>query len=151
MTFKVRRSATAKWLGAVEAGTGEIAFGSGAFTGPYSLRSRVGDEPHTSPEELIGAGLAGCFAMSVASAVAKAGYAPERVSAKASVTLERIEGAWTLTGIELVAAGRVPDLEPEEFLRLAHHAKETCPVSRALAGVEITLDAALEVPAADAV
>jgi osmotically inducible protein OsmC len=151
MTFKVRRSAAASWLGAVDAGTGEIVFGSGAFTGPYSLRSRVGDEPHTSPEELIGAGLAGCFAMSVAKAVANAGFSPQRVSAKASVTLERIEGVWALTGIDLVAAGRVPDLEPEEFARLADQAKATCPISRALAGVEITLRAALDVPAAEAV
>jgi lipoyl-dependent peroxiredoxin len=143
MTFKVRRCATAKWLGAVDVGVGEIAFGSGAFSGPYSLRSRVGDEPHTSPEELIGAGLAGCFAMSVANLVAKGGHAADEVSATATVTLERVDGSFALTRIDLVATGHVPDLEPDEFVQLAEEAKATCPISRALAGVSITLDAAL--------
>jgi lipoyl-dependent peroxiredoxin len=151
MTLKVRRSASAKWLGAVDVGVGEIAFGSGAFAGPYSLRSRVGDEPHTSPEELIGAGLAGCFAMSVANLVARAGYAAEQVSATATVTLEQVDGSWALTRIDLRATGRVPDLEHDGFVRIAEEAKATCPISRALAGVEIELDAVLASSAAEAV
>jgi lipoyl-dependent peroxiredoxin len=149
--LRIRRSATARWRGAVEAGAGEIALGSGAFEGPYSLRSRVGDEPHTSPEELIGGAHAGCFAMSVANLVSKAGFVPEQVSASAHVTLEEVEGRFTVTRIDLVATGLVPNLEPQEFVRLAEEAKATCPISRALAGVEITLDARLEAPAADAV
>ena len=150
MKLRIRRSATARWRGAVDTGAGQIALGSGAFEGPYSLRSRVGDEPNTNPEELLGGAHAGCFAMSVANLVAKAGHVPEQVSASARVTLEEVEGSFTVTRIELTATGRVPTLLPEEFVRLAEQARATCPISRALAGVEITLDARLETATADA-
>jgi osmotically inducible protein OsmC len=131
----------------VEGGDGTIALGSGAFSGPYSLRSRVGDEAHTNPEELIGAAHAGCFAMSLANLVAKAGYTAAEISASSQVSLEQIKGQFTLTRIVLTAVGDVPGLEEEEFVRLAGEAKATCPVSRALAGVEITLNARLGAPA----
>jgi osmotically inducible protein OsmC len=150
MKLKIRRVATAEWHGLLDAGGGRIALGSGAFAGPYSLRSRVGDEPNTNPEELLGAAHAGCFAMSLANRVAKAGHVPEQVSASARVTLEEVEGSFTVTRIDLTATGRVPALPPDEFVRLAEEAKATCPISRALAGVEITLDARLETAMTDA-
>jgi lipoyl-dependent peroxiredoxin len=144
MNLKIRRTSTAEWRGAVDFGVGQIALGSGAFAGPYSLRSRVGDEPHTNPEELLGAAHAGCFAMSLANLVAEAGHVPERVSASAQVTLEKVEGRFTVTRIDLTAIGWVPTLEQRDFVRLAEQAKSTCPISRALARVEIRLDARLE-------
>ena len=147
MSIKIRRSAGATWRGSVDGGGGTIALGSGAFSGPYSLRSRVGSDPHTNPEELIGAGHAGCFAMSLANLVAKAGYTATEISASSQVTLEKVEGQYALTRIALTAVGDVPGIEEGEFLRLASEAKATCPVSRALAGVEITLDAKLGAPA----
>src|SRR5215208_6445489 len=147
MTMKIRRSADATWRGTVGNGIGNIALGSGAFNGPYSLRSRLGDEPHTNPEELIGAAHAGCFAMSLANLVAKAGHTATEIAASSRVTLEEVEGRFTLTQIVLTAVGDVPGLEEDEFVRLAAVAKATCPVSRALAGIEITFDARLAAPA----
>jgi osmotically inducible protein OsmC len=148
--MKIQRSATATWRGPVEAGTGTITVGSGAFNGAYSFRSRMADDPHTNPEELIGAGHAGCFAMSLANLVAKAGHPANEIAATARVSLEQVDGRFTLTRIALSAVGEVPGLDEQEFVRLAGEAKVTCPVSRALAGVEITLDARLAVPVSPA-
>jgi lipoyl-dependent peroxiredoxin len=144
MAIKIRRTASARWKGTVDAGRGQIELGSGAFKGAYSLRSRVGDEPKTNPEELIGAGHAGCFAMSLANLLSDAGYPPNNVSATAVVNLEETVGGFSVTRIELTAVGDVPNLDSAEFTRLAEEAKATCPISRALAGTEITLDARLE-------
>jgi len=85
--------------------------------------------------------------MSLANLVAKAGYTATEISASSQVTLEKVEGQYALTRIALTAVGDVPGIEEGEFLRLASEAKATCPVSRALAGVEITLDAKLGAPA----
>jgi lipoyl-dependent peroxiredoxin len=147
VNMTIRRSANATWRGAVEDGGGTIALGSGAFEGPYSLRSRLGDEAHTNPEELIGAAHAGCFAMSLANLVAQAGHAATEISASSRVSLEQVGGQWTLTRIVLTAVGDVPGLDEQEFVRLAGEAKATCPISRALAAVEIALDAKLATPA----
>ncbi len=88
MSLKIRRRAQARWSGSVARGAGSIGFGSGAFAGPYSLRSRVGDEAHTSPEELIGAANAACFAMSLANLLDEAGFEVRDVTADATVTLK---------------------------------------------------------------
>jgi osmotically inducible protein OsmC len=129
----------------VEAGSGRISVGSGALDGPYSLRSRVGDEPHTNPEELIGAGHAGCFAMSLANLLAEAGHEARDVTATATVNLEQLESGFSVTRIDLEAVGDVPGIDEATFVRLAEEAKATCPISRALAGTEITLTAHLQV------
>jgi osmotically inducible protein OsmC len=143
LNIKIRRSANALWRGTVEGGCRNVALGSGAFSGPYSLRSHVGDAAHTNAEELVDAAHAGCFAMSLANLVAQAGYTVTEISASSPVSLEQVDGRFTSTGIALSAIGDVPGLDKPEFARLADEANETCPVSRTLAGVEITLDARL--------
>ncbi len=146
MSFRVTRSADASWQGTVPDGGGRIALGSGAFEGPFTLKARMEEiERATNPEELIGAAEAGCFTMSLANELSEAGYPPADLRTTARVRLEQLEsGGFTITEIALQTVGDVPGVDAETFARLAERAKATCPVSRALAGTTVTLDARLE-------
>jgi lipoyl-dependent peroxiredoxin len=143
MAVRVRRRAEARWNGTVPTGTGHIRTGSGALDSDYSLRSRERDDAplNTNPEELIGAGLAGCFAMSVANLLEEAGYADVEVTANAMVQLEQTEAGFRITEITLSVDGSAATLTDDDFARIADQAKRTCPVSLALAGTRITLTA----------
>ncbi|MDQ6605592.1 MAG: OsmC family peroxiredoxin [Actinomycetota bacterium] len=144
MSIRVTRRAQASWQGTVPDGGGRIALGSGAFEGPFTLKARVEDvERATNPEELIGAGEAGCFTMSLASLLSEAGHPPADLRTTASVRLEQHEQGFTITQIAIKTVGEVPGVDAETFARLAAEAKATCPVSRALAGTEITIEATL--------
>ncbi len=144
MAVRIVRSATATWSGTVPDGGGRFALGSGAFEGPFTLRARVEDGQHTAnPEELIGLGHAGCFTMSLADLLSTEGHPPADLSTEARVHLEQTDGGWAITRIELSTRGEVDGVDGETFERLAQQAKATCPVSRALAGTEITLVAEL--------
>jgi osmotically inducible protein OsmC len=137
------RKANAEWVGALKDGSGKMAFGSGAFEGQFSYASRFEKGTGTNPEELIGAAHAGCFSMSLANLLATAGHDVRRVETTARVHLEPAEEGPSITRIELQTEAEVPGVDDEEFQRHATTAEETCPVSRALAGVEISLDARL--------
>lgn len=138
------RKATAQWTGDLQSGTGQMAFGSGAFEGAFSFRSRFEDGTGTNPEELIGAAHAGCFSMAFSNILAEAGFSPERVETTARVHLEMTEdGGPTITKIELHTEADVPGIDNETFQQHAEAAKAGCPVSKALAGPEITLHATL--------
>lgn len=144
MSFRVTRRSQATWKGTVPDGGGRIALGSGAYSGPFSLRARVEDvERATNPEELIAAAEAGCFTMSLANLLSEAGHPPDDLSTTASVRLEQLDGRFSITVIELRTTGQVPGVGAEQFADLAQQAKATCPVSRVLAGAEITLEAKL--------
>ena len=144
MSFRVTRRAEASWEGTVADGGGRIGLGSGAYEGPFSLRARVEDvQRATNPEELIAAAEAGCFTMSLANLLGEAGHPPEDLRTTASVRLEQRDGRFTITLIELRTTAQVGGISEEGFLELAQQAKATCPVSRALGAVEITLDATL--------
>jgi osmotically inducible protein OsmC len=144
VSIRVTRRAQASWQGTVPDGGGRIALGSGAFEGPFTLKARVEDvERATNPEELIGAGEAGCFTMSLASLLSEAGHPPNDLSTTASVRLEQQEQGFAITQIAIKTVGDVPGIDAETFARLAAEAKATCPVSRALAGTEITIEATL--------
>lgn len=143
MRLKIRRTSEARWRGDVETGAGTIALGSGAFIGPYSLRSRIGDEPQTNPEELVGAAHAGCFAMSLSNLLSASGFFPREIGATSTVNLEETDTGFSVTEIRLRASGDVPGLDEERFVQLAEEAKRTCPISRALAGTAIRLEAQL--------
>ena len=118
-----------------------MALGSGAFEGEYSFASRFEDGQGTNPEELIGAAHAGCFSMALANELAEAGYDPEQVDTDAAVNLDAETLA--IDHVALTTEVRIPDIDPETFQEFAEGAKENCPVSKALAGVEITLSATL--------
>jgi lipoyl-dependent peroxiredoxin len=136
------RTSTAKWEGGLQDGKGTMALGSGAFEGQYSYRSRFEEGTGTNPEELIGAAHAGCFSMALASILAEAGHPPQRIETSARVHLVPGDEA-AITQIELSTEGEVSGIDESEFQRYAETAKAGCPVSKALAGVEISLDAHL--------
>jgi lipoyl-dependent peroxiredoxin len=137
------RTANARWDGALQDGSGTMALGSGAFEGQFSYASRFEEGPGTNPEELIGAAHAGCFSMAFANTLATAGHDPERVETAARVHLEPGEEGPSITRIELQTEAEVAGIDEDEFQQLAETAKANCPVSKALAGVDISLDAKL--------
>jgi osmotically inducible protein OsmC len=145
LSVRVSRHAEASWQGTVPEGGGRIALGSGAFEGVFTLRNRVEDEVHgTNPEELIAAAEAGCFTMSLANLLEEAGSPPQDLQTTARVRLEQKEEGFRITRISISTVGDVPGFSAERFAELAERAKATCPVSLALAGTEITLEATLQ-------
>ena len=138
------RAAEAEWKGNLVHGGGELAVGSGAFRGPYSFKSRFEDgQSATNPEELIGAAHAGCFTMALTAQLSRAGFTPTRIHTGATVALERAGDASTITYIDLETTAEVPNLDDATFQRHALDAKQNCPVSKALAGTQIRLNAKL--------
>jgi osmotically inducible protein OsmC len=138
------RKADAVWQGSLREGSGELALESGAFRGPYTFKARFEQGKETNPEELLGAAHAGCFTMALTALLARERLAPTRIRTTASVHLAQAAGGFTIPKIELVTRAQVPGITAERFAALAADAKVNCPVSKALAGAEITLDAALE-------
>jgi len=137
------RTADARWQGSLRDGDGRMVTGSGAFDGAFSFKTRFGDEEGTNPEELIGAAHAGCFSMAFSGALGREGYEPEWIETRARVHLGKKPEGIGITKVELAATGKVADIGNRDFRRIAEEAKKNCPVSRALAGVEIDLDAEL--------
>jgi osmotically inducible protein OsmC len=131
------------WEGGLKEGRGKVSLGSGAFSGAYSFGSRFADSPGTNPEELIAAAHAGCFAMALSAGLERAGHPPRRVAASARVHLETGGDGPRISRIDLGVEAEVPGLDDAAFQQQARQAKENCPVSKALAATEITLDARL--------
>src|SRR6266702_3394826 len=121
------RIGSAVWDGTLKQGKGTMKLGSGAFEGKYSFSSRFEEGKGTNPEELVGAAHAGCFSMALAAGLTKAGHNPTRIS----------------TTVELNTEAEVPGIDEKTFLEYAETAKKNCPVSQALAGVDIKLNAKL--------
>jgi lipoyl-dependent peroxiredoxin len=137
------RKAHARWEGSLKGGKGEVDFGNGSFKGAYSFASRFEEGKGTNPEELLGAAHAGCFAMALSLALGRAGFEPDYVDATAHVTVAPQDGGFKITKSHLVCVAKVPGIDRAAFAQQAEAAKAGCPVSQALAGVEITLDARL--------
>lgn len=137
------RNATAVWHGNLFEGKGDMKFGGGAFEGQYSFKSRFEEGTGTNPEELIGAAHAGCFSMAFAATLAGNGFKPEKVQTKSNVHLDKVGDGFTITTVVLNMEAQVPDIDEAKFQELAEDAKKNCPVSRALTGVEIKLNAKL--------
>ncbi|MDA8357837.1 MAG: OsmC family protein [Actinomycetota bacterium] len=137
------RTASAHWAGSITDGRGSIKASSGAVDAPYSFGSRFEERAGTNPEELLGAAHAGCFTMALALGLSEAGHPPERVDTTARVSIEREASGYRITHIVLRTDATVPGIDAGEFQRFAEAAKLSCPVSRALAGTEIELEAAV--------
>lgn len=137
------RKANAVWNGTLKEGSGTMSLGSGAYQGAYSFGSRFEEAAGTNPEELIGGAHAGCFSMALSGALGRAGFTAQKIETEARVHLERDEVGFKIARIELVTRAQVPGISAEQFREQAEGAKKTCPVSRALAGVQIDLDAQL--------
>ncbi len=140
----VARRASAVWEGTLKDGKGTVSLGSGAFEGAYSFASRFERGTGTNPEELIGAAYAGCFSQALSDDLTEAGFPPERIDTEAVVRLEQVEGGFAITEITIKTTGVVADIDAETFQKLAEGAKDGCPVSKALQGVEKHLEAELK-------
>jgi lipoyl-dependent peroxiredoxin len=138
------RKASAQWEGTFKEGKGTMKMSSGAYEGPYSAASRFEEAPGTNPEELIAAAHAGCYSMALASRLSNNGFPPDRIDTTANVHMEKTDAGNSITRIDLVTHVHAPGIDDAKFQELAEDARQKCPVSRALAGVnEITLDAKL--------
>jgi lipoyl-dependent peroxiredoxin len=143
------RTARTAWNGTLEQGSGQVELTS-SKVGTYEVNfpKRAADEAGgtTSPEELVAAAHSACFAMQLSANIAQAGGTPQSLDVQADVSLgpDQANGGFKLTGITLTVRAEVDGLDAAAFEKAAQEAKAGCPVSKALAGVDITLDAALE-------
>ena len=142
------RTARTAWNGTLQDGSGQVELSSSKIgTYEVSFPKRAADEAggFTSPEELIAAAHSACYAMALSGEIGQAGGTPQALEVQADVTLgPDPAGGFRLTGIKLTVRGEVDGLDAAAFAAAAQNAKQGCPVSKALAGVDITLDAALE-------
>ena len=136
------RTGSAVWEGTLKEGKGTVKLGSGAFEGAYSFSSRFESGTGTNPEELIGAAEAGA-SMALSANLEKAGHPATRISTVATVKLEAVGGGPKITSIDLKTEADVPGIDEAKFRETAEQTKKTCPVSVALAGTQINLDATL--------
>jgi osmotically inducible protein OsmC len=144
---RIERSADVRWEGDPARGVGSISARSGAFSKlPYSLATRVGNpDGKTSPEELLAAAHAGCYAMSLAGELAGAGTQPERLDVTATVIMDEVGGSHRIVASELHARARVQGMDRAAFERAARAADEGCPFSALIkASGTVTIDAELE-------
>jgi lipoyl-dependent peroxiredoxin len=142
------RRAEVAWSGDLATGTGTVsAVSSDAFTDlPVSWAARTeSPEGKTSPEELVAAAHASCFAMAFSGGLGRAGTPPERLAVSADVTFDKVEAGWRVVSSHLTVRGVVPRMSNEDFVAAAEVAKDGCPISQALKGnVALSVDAALE-------
>ncbi len=140
--------AEAVWKGTLKEGEGTMKLPSGTYEGPFSYRSRfdkgAGKDTGTNPEELIAAAHAGCFSMALSGQLANAGFPPESISSTAEVTMSVGEGGAKISKSHLITRVRAPGIDEATFQEKVKAAADGCPVSKALAGLEITVDATLE-------
>lgn len=136
------RRAEAEWKGNLAEGSGRLKVQSGAFEGPYTFKSRFEEgESATNPEELVGAAHAGCFTMALTAQLSRAQIKPSRIHTEARVKFEKVGEGFAITQIELVTEAEIPGIDDASFQKYAQDAKENCPLSKALAGTEILLNA----------
>ena len=136
--------ASAVWEGGLKDGKGNISADGGAFKAtPYSFAKRFeGTGTGTTPEELLAAAHAGCFAMATASGLGNAGFAPSKIEVKSTITMEPVDGKPTVKGSHLELKASVPGIDEAKFKEIAEAMRAGCVVSRALS-VPVTLDATL--------
>jgi osmotically inducible protein OsmC len=137
------RTANAEWKGTLKEGSGVVKTETGVLESAYSFASRFETGVGTNPEELVGAAHAACYSMFLASLLGKAGHPADSVKTIAKVYLATGDGGPTINRIELVTEARAPGISPEDFDVQAKAAKFACPVSKALASVDIQLEARL--------
>ena len=137
------RSAKAEWTGSLMEGKGKMALGSGLFEGAFSFGTRMGDEPGTNPEELLGASLAGCYTMALNATLEKSGKPASSVHTEAKVFLGKDDAGFVIKHIDLETNAAVNGMDEDEFLRIAEDVKKGCPISRALAATTTNLKANL--------
>lgn len=140
----MHRTGSARWEGDLKTGKGTLRLGSGAFEGKYSFSTRFENGAGTNPEELIASAHASCFSMALSAGLSGAGHVPQSVATTATLTLEKGDAGFSITGIHLDTVVAAPGLSDGSLQTLAAAAKTGCPVSKALAAVPITLTVTLE-------
>jgi osmotically inducible protein OsmC len=140
----IKRNGSAVWSGGLKDGKGAVSTGSGVLKdSQYGFNTRFEDGPGTNPEELIGAAHAGCFTMALSGQLGQAGMTAQELRTTATVSMEKVEGGFSITAVHLDLVAKIPGASQEAFDKAANTAKENCPVSKLL-NAEITLSSRLE-------
>lgn len=141
--MSIVKKASAHWEGDLKSGIGSISTETGVLReAPYGFKARFEGGKGTNPEELIGAAHAGCFSMALSMILGDAGFKADSIDTQAEVTLDQVEGGFSITAVHLVLKAKVPGASQQQFDELTKQAKEGCPVSKVL-NAKITLDATL--------
>lgn len=140
----MKRKGSAVWTGGLKDGRGVVSTESGALAEKkYSFSTRFEGEPGTNPEELIGASHAACFSMALSGGLGKAGMNVERIQTTSTVTIDKTDDGFGVTGVHLDVTAKIPGADPQAFQKAAQAAKEGCPISKLLKA-PITMDAKLD-------
>ena len=140
----IKRKGSAVWSGGLKDGKGAVSTGSGVLKdSQYGFNTRFEDGPGTNPEELIGAAHAGCFTMALSGQLGQAGLTAQELRTTATVSMEKVEGGFSITAVHLDLVAKIPGASQEAFDKAAQTAKENCPVSKLL-NADITLTSRLE-------
>ena len=139
----MKRTGSAVWRGDIKGGKGEISTQSGTLNNTqYSFATRFENGIGTNPEELIAAAHAGCFAMAFSLILGNAGFTPESIDARATVSLEKQDAGFAITTSHLEVTSRIPGIDEATYQKLAGEAEKNCPVSKVL-NARISMDAKL--------
>ncbi|WP_313031022.1 OsmC family protein [Massilia alkalitolerans] len=140
----IKRNGSAVWSGGLKDGKGAISTASGVLKDTqYGFNTRFEDGPGTNPEELIGAAHAGCFTMALSGQLGQAGMTAQELRTTATVSMEKVEGGFSITAVHLDLVAKIPGASQEAFDKAANTAKENCPVSKLL-NADITMTSRLE-------
>lgn len=140
----IKKSGSAAWKGGLKDGKGTVSTESGVLSKiQYGFNARFENGPGTNPEELIGAAHASCFSMALSAQLGEAGLKAESIDTTATVSLEKVEGAFAITAVHLDLIAKIPGASRQAFEKAANDAKAGCPVSKLL-NAKITLDAKLQ-------
>lgn len=140
----IKRTGSAVWSGGIKDGKGAVSTQSGVLdNAQYGFNTRFENGPGTNPEELLGAAHAGCFTMALSGQLGEAGMTATRLKTTATVTLEKVEGGFSISAVHLNLEATIPGANQEAFEAAALRAKQNCPVSK-LFNAAITLDARLD-------
>jgi osmotically inducible protein OsmC len=137
------RNASATWEGGLQKGKGRFEGESGVIKGSYSFGTRFGSEKGTNPEELLAAAHAACFSMALAVGLEQSGKPATSVETRAAATVEKVGEGFKITTMKLDVRAKVPNIDQAAFQQVVEGAKKGCPVSNALAGVKIEVQAQL--------
>ncbi len=141
--MKIQRNGSAHWQGGLKDGKGTVSTASGVLKDTqYSFGTRFENGVGTNPEELIGAAHAGCFSMALSAQLEQAGMKAESIDTKATVSLDKVDGGFSITAVHLDLTARIPGADKAKFEEAANAAKAGCPVSK-LFKANITLEAKL--------
>jgi osmotically inducible protein OsmC len=141
--MSIVKKASAHWEGDLKSGIGSISTETGVLReAPYGFKARFEGGKGTNPEELIGAAHAGCFSMALSMILGNAGFTADSIDTQAEVSLDQVDGGFSITAVHLILKAKVPGASQQQFDELTQQAKEGCPVSKVL-NANITLDATL--------